>query len=274
MIPASLNGQVTDAPLAQDRGLHYGDGVFETVLFIAGQAPLWPWHVRRLHAGCARLGIEAPDPEVLWREARVLLRDQARAVIKIICTRGAARRGYAPTEGSPPTRLLLRYPYTDLPEDWKRHGVDLRWCDTRWPLDPTLAGIKHLNRLHQVLARAEWRDPAIYDGLCLDTDGHVIGATSANVFVWTGSALVTPDVSRCGLSGVCRAALLERLQGRYAIRIQPLYQEQLVSAQAIFLTNAVRGVLPVRRLAQHTYAAPPQVVSDARQALLELGFAG
>lgn len=241
---------VADAALpADDRGLHYGDGLFETMRVTAGAVPLLDRHLARLARGCARLGFVAPDEALLRREIAAACAGRAAGVLKLIVTRGSAARGYRAPGAASPRRILSLHPAADRPGTHATEGVRLRTCSTRLAIGSALAGLKHLNRLEQVTARSEWQDEAIVEGLMLDAEGSVVGGTMTNLFLVRGGALVTPMLDRCGVSGVARAVVLECAQ---ALGIpaseQRLGREALDAADAMFLCNAVVGLWPAREL--------------------------
>lgn len=252
---------VADASVAAlDRGLLYGDGLFETVLFVDGHAPLWARHMTRLTDGCARLALPMPDPALLAAEAARVIEARGRSVLRITLTRGIGARGYAPSAPTQPTRIVAAFAAPYVAAHWSAGGIRVRFCDMRLALQPRLAGIKHLNRLEQVLARAEWNDPAIAEGLMLDTEGRVIAATAANLFAVTDGRLRTPRLDRCGVAGVARAEVMARVPTAET----DLDRAALERASEIFLTSAVRGVLPVTMLADRALAVGP--VTRALQA--------
>lgn len=241
-----------DTVIAGGRGLAYGDGVFETMRAVAGVIPWWPAHRERLLRGAARLGIAVPSEHALDAALRDTLRAHPDAVIKLVLTRGSGGRGYAPPLDVPPVWLLSA---SGLPPAPRAGGLVLRWCDLRLAMQPVLAGIKHCNRLEQVLARAEWHDAGIDEGLMRDADGHVVCATAANVFVLCDGRWWTPPVDRCGVAGVCRAWALPVLDATER-RLTP---EDVLSSQAVVLCNAARGILPVARLGDHAWSPHPAI---------------
>ncbi len=256
-----LVGGVADASVtALDRGLLYGDGLFETVLYVDGRAPLWARHMARLADGCARLALPLPDPALLAAEAAQVIDVHGRALLRITLTRGVGARGYAPSETTQATRIVAAFAAPDVAAHWYAAGIRLRFCDMRLALQPRLAGIKHLNRLEQVLARAEWNDPAIAEGLMLDTEGRVIAATAANLFAVIDGRLCTPRLDRCGVAGVARAEVMAQAVTA-ELDLDPAALER---ASEMFLTSAVRGVLPVTMLADRALAVGP--VTRALQA--------
>ncbi len=244
---------------AGDRGLAYGDGLFETALVHDGLVVWWPAHLARLSEGAARLRI--PMPDVAWlttQLAEFVAQAPERAVLKLVLTRGVGGRGYAPPGTVEPTLALSLHaapPPVQAP-------ITVRWCDMRLALQPALAGIKHLNRLEQVLARAEWRDPGIHEGLMLDTQGQVGCATAANVFALVNGRWLTPPVHRRGVAGVARAWVLAN---EPAAAEAELDRGELESADAVFLCNAVRGILPVGCLGEQRWAPHPALAELQRR---------
>jgi len=243
-----------------DRGLAYGDGVFETVLVHRGQPVWWREHWQRFARGARVLGIALPDEAMVRRECEGLIADAARAVLKIILTRGAGGRGYAPSADALPTLVLSIH---DAPPPTPPEGIALRWCTTTLAIQPKLAGIKHCNRLEQVLARAEWNAPDIFEGLLCDTDGRVVSATAANVFARIDGRWSTPVVQRCGIAGIARGWLLQHLGQAREVDLAPA---DIENADAVFLCNAVRGILPVRRLGQRQWS-PDEGIETVRRLL-------
>jgi len=264
-----VDGRATGCVPVLDRGLAYGDGLFETLAVTAGEIRLWDAHCDRLERGCAVLGLPAPDRALLRHEAESLLTDSDPWVLRITLTRGVGGRGYAPPLDPRPTRILSRHPWPASPT---RSGVRVRLCRHRLSTQPYLAGLKHLNRLDQVLARAEWDDPGIAEGLMRDQAGRVVEGTAANLFLVRGGVLETPRLHRCGVAGVARALTLE-IATRLGIpwRERDLRPGDLYRADALFLTNSLQGLVPVARLADHAYdpaAIPPALRRGVRAGAL------
>ncbi|AFC85830.1 aminodeoxychorismate lyase [Frateuria aurantia] len=240
-----IDGVATGLVPADDRGLAYGDGLFETVWVEAGRPRLWPLHRARLEIGCARLGLLCPDPAVLLDEMRQLTSDLPQAVVRLSLTRGSGPRGYAPPVVAQTRRILAASPAPATNPALLAEGVRLHSCATRWAIQPALAGLKHLNRLEQVLARAEWSDPGMSEGLMLDMDGRVVSATAANLFAVIDGRCLTPALDRCGVAGVARAWLLAQCP---QIEVETLYPDDLQRASELFLSSSLRGVVPVAAL--------------------------
>ena len=243
---------------ADDRSFGYGDGLFETMRAHRGGVPWWDAHWSRLTRGAARLRMALPDEGQVRAEAVQLL-DGGDGVLKLIVSRGCGGRGYAPADASSPNWVLSQHP---VPTPFPRGGLMLRWCETRLALQPVLAGIKHCNRLEQVLARAEWRDlqgpgREADEGLMRSGDGDVVCATAANVFIFASGRWMTPRIDRCGVEGVCRSWAMA---ASAAIEMR-LTVADIESADAVFLCNAARGILPVERLGTRSWPLNPQVAA-------------
>ena len=263
-----INGQVGTAVSVHDRGLLYGDGLFETVRVVGGMAPLWSRHLARLAGGCERLGLPAPGADVLSAELRAVTEGMDTAVVRITLTRGEGARGYAPPVNPRPTRIVAAFPMPALDARAAREGIRMRVCDLRLAGQPRLAGLKHLNRLEQVLARSEWSDPAIGEGLLLDAADRVVCATMANVFAVIGGVLVTPAVDRCGVDGVARA---EVLAAHVPAQVRDVRLDELLDAGEVFLTSSVRGILPVQAVGDKVFRPGP-VTRALQQHWRTLGF--
>ncbi|QIK38070.1 aminodeoxychorismate lyase [Caldichromatium japonicum] len=244
-----IDGQEQDQVPALDRAIQYGDGLFETIRIVEGRPCQWQRHLDRLSIGAERLGIPLPDVALWVAEAAELIQGQSDGVLKLILTRGEGGRGYRPPDHPKIRRLVLVYPPPNTPDPWQQ-GVGVRYCQTPAAINPALAGIKHLNRLDSVLARAEWDEPGIAEGLMFDATGVLVGGTMTNVFLWDGARLLTPPVDRAGIAGTVRGLTLE-LAARMGVEclVTRLDLEALDQVQGLFLTNSLIGVWPVRELA-------------------------
>ena len=252
-----VNGRFDGVVTPLDRGLAYGDGVFRTLPLRNGHAECWNLHYRKLEADCNALGIVCPAAEVLLDDiARLTEVTEISAVIKIIVTRGESARGYAVPALAQPARMVVKSAMPQYPENYHHDGVALHLCNTRLARQPRLAGIKHLNRLENVLARMEWTDPQIADGLLLDEGGDVIECTSANLFARFGEVMVTPDLASSGVSGVTRERLMQLIPNLgHAVEVRHVRLSELMDADEVLMCNSLIGVWQVRQLASHTWQA-------------------
>lgn len=252
-----IDGVPADAVSVKDRGLAYGDGFFETILVKAGQPLLFERHMQRLASGGRRLAF-ALDLPLIESECRAFAAKLDDGVMKLIVTRGDGQRGYAAGPDVQPRRILQASPLPAYPQAHAEHGVRLFSCATRLAEQPLLAGLKHLNRLEQVIARSEWRDDEHAEGLMRDTSGRIVEGVYSNVFMVKGGVLLTPDLSRCGVAGVMRAELLEQAErANMAVRALDLELSDLQKADEVFVCNSVYGIWPVRAFEQLNWPVGP-----------------
>ena len=254
-----VNGDAVDCVPSTDRGLLFGDGVFETLALAGGKPRYWGRHMARLQTGCHRLGIAQVDEQQLLREVHTLVQDVeqgVRYVVKIIITRGTGARGYRPDPAAKSTRIVQLHPWPDFLPGEK--GVRGTVCSLRLGHNPLLAGIKHLNRLEQVLARSEWEDADIREGLLLDQAGHVIEGTMSNLFLVFKGGLVTPDLSRCGVAGIMRDIVLQVAQQQgLSVSVRDVSKAELFQADELFVCNSLIGIWPVISLDSNRYPRGP-----------------
>jgi 4-amino-4-deoxychorismate lyase len=255
-MPVLVNGRAGQLdPL--DRGLQYGDGLFETMAVRNGRARFVEWHLARLADGAHRLALPLPDHDRLLGQIAAAW-PGGRGVVKLIWTRGPAGQGYRPPAKVEPTCIAAGFEWPAWPATAWSEGVRLRYCRMRLARNPALAGIKHLNRLEQVLARAEWDDERIAEGLMLDDRGQVISGTQSNLFAVIAGQIVTPALDQCGVAGVMRRALCSWAADHASAVVEcSLRPEGLATATEIFVTNALIGAWPVRELAGNQVPSGP-----------------
>jgi 4-amino-4-deoxychorismate lyase len=264
-----VNGVASEAVLAEDRGLAYGDGLFETLALRGGQLRFVDAHLARLAAGCARLGIPLPDMPGLRAQLATVSAGVTHGVVKLLLSRGAGPRGYAPPAAPRPTLVVFCYP--GEPPAAPPALLRVRACTTLAGTSPALAGLKTLNRLEQVLARAEWRDPAIGEGLMRDESGCFVGGTASNLFIVRDGRLLTPGLGRHGVRGIMRGMVLAAAT-RLGIPAAEagLRRPDLDGASEMFLTSALIGIAPVGEFDGRRLAPGPVT----RRLRMELASAG
>lgn len=250
-----------------DRGLQYGDGLFETMAASNGRVRRFDLHMARLKEGCHRLGMPMPAVELIATDCARVLEGLGAAVVKLMVTRGPGPRGYPPPLDPTVTRIV-HSTAQQVSESEAARPLVVRICETRLGRNPRLAGMKHLNRLEQVLAGAELREPAVDEGLVRSTDDRLICGTAANVFMVRKGRLLTPQISDCGVSGVMREVVL-RLAADAGIDVEvgDFSLADLERADEVFLTNAVRGIRPVGFVEGLAAFAPGSVTTRLREAL-------
>jgi 4-amino-4-deoxychorismate lyase len=254
-----LNGMPTDSISVYDRGLAYGDGVFETMAVRAGEPLLFHAHVARLQQGCSKLAIPVPDAE-LCREEIAQLCSGRTGILKLIITRGSAGRGYTPQRNMQPNRVLMFSKWEAYPSKFYTDGIQVEICRTRISRQEQLAGIKHLNRLENVLAASEFDANLIQEGLMLDYDNRIIECTRSNIFFIKNGQLHTPDLQRCGVNGVMRNYILQcaRDKGIQTV-IRDISMDEGSRMDEAFVSNSLIGVWPVVRLGDKISYTPDMV---------------
>jgi 4-amino-4-deoxychorismate lyase len=239
--------------------------VFRTIAVRGGRILNRAWHFRRLQADCALLRLAAPEESVVAAEIAQVAPGEA--TVKVIVTRGAAGRGYAIPAAATPMRVVAAFPAPQRDPGRERDGVQVRKCDLILAEQPRLAGAKTLNRLENVMARSEWSDPAIAEGLLGDARGCAIEGTASNLFIVAGGIVSTPDLSRCGVVGAQRERVRElAASAGFECRVRDIAWDEVLAADEIFLTNSLIGVWPVASFAGRRRAPGP--VARRLQALI------
>ncbi len=251
-----VNGEAVNSVSAFDRGLAYGDGVFETIAVVEGELEYWEPHYRRLSSGCQRLGFQPPTILRLQEDAeRILNESDALGVLKIVITRGEGGRGYKSADHSNVTRVISSHSAPNYPAEYASQGIALHLCNTPLGCNPILAGMKHLNRLEQVMARQEWSAPAVAEGLMLSFLGNVIEGVMSNLFWVKNGRVYTPDLSQCGVAGIMRGRILDLCPETVQILSAPL--PTLFAADEVFMSNSLMGIWPVVSLADQRWSVGP-----------------
>lgn len=262
--PTWVDGEPGASVPADDRGLLYGDGLFETIVCRAGRPSFLELHWQRLERGCEALGMPLPERAVLEHELRrAAAALPGDALLRLTLTRGSsAQRGYAPPPRMKPRRVLVRHPLE--PSSTTALPARLTVSPVCAGLAPALAGFKHLNRLENVLARARLAGTGCDEALMLDPAGALVGGTMTNLFAVLDGRLVTPAIVASGIRGVMRAVVL-REAGALGLetRESPLRLEELRRAREIFVTNVRLGVWPVAELEADWRSEAPGPVTRA-----------
>ena len=253
-----INGSFDHVISPFDRGFAYGDGLFRTMKMVDGLPESWPLHYQKLVADCAVINIVCPSAELLMSDLHQLfspigLSDGEPAIAKIIITRGEGNRGYTPPAITAPMRVVTKSAMPQYPDIRFSEGISLMVCETRLALQTKLAGIKHLNRLENVLARMEWTDAhmtnSIADGIMLDSAGNVIECTSANIFARFGDILITPSLHQCGVAGITRQRIIDLAYTlSLKARVEVIDLPTLLSADEVIICNSLYGAWQVKTI--------------------------
>jgi len=241
-----VNGQAGALVDVSERALHYGDGLFETIRIRRSAPEFLKRHIKRLMAGCERLKFPPMDWSLVGHELEELSARHDDAVLKLILSRRSAGRGYGPCSDQAVTRIASVQPLPAWPANPAHSGIRVRICDARLAAQPLLSGIKHLNRLEQVLARAEWDDPAIAEGLMLSDTDRLVEGTMSNVFILSNQVLITPDLSNCGVAGVMRSVILDLAESLgIDTEIRSVSLEEVKTAGEVLVCNSLISIWPV-----------------------------
>ncbi|MCD8513544.1 MAG: aminodeoxychorismate lyase [Nitrincola sp.] len=263
-----VNGQTSKDLNIQDRGLSYGHGVFETLKISAGQAVLWREHLDRLVTSCQRLKISTDHLQTDLESDLLKLPVQEQAVLKIIITAGVGGRGYQVPEKATPTRIVQIFPYPVYSDQPEQLGIKARWCQIQLSSAPLLAGMKHLNRLEQVLARSEWSDASIKEGIVCGCDGFLAEGTMSNLFLIKNGVLKTPILHSYGVEGIMRNYLLDLAKANaIPVEVTQLTKADLLSADEVFFCNSLIEIWPLRQLEEHCFEIGP--ITRKLQSLLK-----
>lgn len=251
-----INGEWQTRIAAGDRALQFGDGCFTTARVVEGEVRFIDDHLRRLAQGCERLGIAPPERDLLAREMGELAQGQARATLKVTITRGEGGRGYSAAGCDSPSRLLHLAPWPAHYQTWRERGIRLALNPVPLGCNPWLAGIKHLNRLEQVLIRAHLEQTTADEALVLDSEGWLTECCAANLFWRKGNEVFTPVLDRAGVNGTMRQRIMRLLEGSrwrlHEVRERPGI---LADAHEVLVCNALMPVLPVRQAEEWRYSS-------------------
>lgn len=271
-----VNGAFVDQLSVADRGLAFGDGLFETMRFVAGRAPLLEYHFDRLELGCRVLAIPLTRSQLQASFAQFVaaISEAPASILKLIITRGVGGQGCKPlsAQASTPSIIWQCLPLNDTAR-LACAGVTLQLCQTPLYANPLLAGLKHLNRLNYVLAALDLPEDTQVQGLLLDEQGKIVETLHHNIFFVKHHRLLTPRLQHSGVNGVLRRLIKERLASACALVVEEgdFSLDELLLAEEVFISNGVRGIWPVKQLADRQWQVPGPVTAKL-QAQVEAVF--
>lgn len=243
-----INGQWQNEINASDRAVQFGDGCFTTARILAGNVRYYPDHLRRLQQACDALLITDVDWQALQQEIAMVVETTSEGVLKIILSRGAGGRGYSASHCGNPTRILSVSTLPAFYNQWREQGIKLTKSPIQLGQNPALAGIKHLNRLEQVLIRTHLEQTDAQEALVLDSDGRLVECCAANLFWRKGKHVFTPNLDKSGVNGTMRQRIMAGLENSPWCCEQvsePL--ETLADADEVIICNALMPIIPVRQ---------------------------
>nr|WP_314420020.1 aminodeoxychorismate lyase [uncultured Erwinia sp.] len=244
-----VNGEQQSVVAASDRAVQFGDGCFTTARIRSGEVEQFAAHMARLQQGCERLMITGVDWQRLGQEMRYAAAQHQEGVLKAIVTRGSGGRGYSAAGCAAPTRIVSVSAYPAHYHALRESGARLALSPVRLGKNPLLAGIKHLNRLEQVLIRTRLEQTDADEALVLDTDGMLVECCAANFFWRIGDVVFTPDLTASGVNGIQRQRVMQQVV-ELGFTLSEVHSgiDVLAEAEEVLITNALMPVLPVRQI--------------------------
>ncbi len=251
-----INGIPQETLPASDRAIQFGDGCFTTARIVEGQVCLLDAHLQRLQMACEKLLIPFVAWAELQREMVELARGNERGVLKVIISRGSGGRGYSAANCLHPVRILSVSGYPAHYDGWRRDGITLELSPVRLGRNPHLAGVKHLNRLEQVLIRTHLEQTEADEALVLDSEGFVTECCAANLFWRNGKDVFTPRLDQAGVNGLMRQFCLQQL-AHSGYRVVEVNAREAVLAEAdeMVVCNALMPILPVRQYGSQRFSS-------------------
>lgn len=251
-----INGKPQSDLPVDDRATQFGDGCFTTARVVDGKIHFLPSHLQRLYDACQRLMIPFHEWSLLEQEMQSLAGEHAQAVLKVILSRGSGGRGYSSNACVNPTRILSISAWPVHYQRWREEGISLTLSPVRLGRNPLLAGIKHLNRLEQVLIRAHLEQTDAHDALVLDSEGWLTECCAANIFWRKGEGVFTPRVDQAGVNGIMRQHCIQLLNAsHYRLQEVNVTQAALADVDEVIICNALMPVLPVRAYGELRWSA-------------------
>ncbi len=243
-----INGKKISKISVFDRGVQFGDGIFETCLIKRHRLLSWSRHFSRLNKGCSKLKINQVD-ESLWIKditKALSISKLENAVVKIILSRGESMRGYGFSGDIVPTRIVIVSSLSKLPEKYS-----LSLCDSGYATNRLLSEIKHCNRLEQVLARVNM---STQECIMLDDNGYVISVTQGNIFAVNGDVILTPSLDECGIEGTVRSAIFDLAESLdLRVEVSSLSVQELLEADEVFISNSIIGIKAVNKINEQLF---------------------
>ena len=262
-----INGVFSNKVSVFERGLAYGDGLFETMSWqnfnikeCPNKVEFWTRHLQRIFMGCRTLSIKPPNTKILDNYKNKILKKANtlglnKGILKIIITRGIGGRGYKYDKDIKPTIIFLAFPISMYPEKFYKKGVSVKFCDSKLSSNENLVGLKHLNRLDSVLARAEWNNQKIFEGLFCDDKENIIEGTMTNIFLVRENTLYTPEIKKSGINGIMRQVVIDNYKNFFdQIKITKISRNNIRKFQQIFLTNSVLKIMPVAKIEENKFS--------------------
>jgi 4-amino-4-deoxychorismate lyase len=244
-----VNGKLSETISVKDRSFQYGDGAFTTMLTNSGQIQLWEYHRQRMDACLRALSIPKPDWLLVEAWLQQAVKHNPKAGLKLLVSRGVGGRGYGIEGATHPTIVISHFDYPEHYSQWQQSGIALGVSSVRLGINPRLAGHKHNNRLEQILIKREIEQESWQDAVVLDIDDNVIETSIANLFWCKSGKLFTPNLDKCGITGVMRKQVIQFAENRnIEVQTSEYSVAELVDAKEVFMTNSLLGIVPITQI--------------------------
>ncbi len=260
-----INGKFSNTVSVLDRGLSYGDGLFETMSWIYIKdrnrigVEFWKRHLERIKKSCFLTKIKMPSISLLNNYKKTILQKSINnglqgGILKILITRGVGGRGYKFEKEISPTVIFLSFPMVKLDQGFLKKGVNVRFCKSPIFINSQLAGLKHLNRMDSVMARSEWEDQKYFEGILLDDSDNIIDGTMTNIFFSKNNILYTPLIGKSGINGIMRQVVIEKSSLFFdKVREINIKKNSIESFDEMFLTNSLIKIISVKKLLKKNF---------------------
>ncbi|WP_144207138.1 aminodeoxychorismate lyase [Shewanella donghaensis] len=244
-----VNGLPQHHVNSSDRGLAYGDGAFATMRVSHSQVLFIYAHIERLKQACLRLGFTLQHQSELTLQLEEHAKTLKNGCIKLLVSRGVGGRGYTAPSSVEQTEVISLHQIPAIYQQWQQHGISLSVSDVTLARQPLLAGMKHLNRLEQVLIKQHDLPTTFDDWLVLDTEGFVVESSMANVFIVENDSVITPSLSYSGVSGVMREQVMGALLDSHInVFAEPISLKRLYETKHVFITNSLLGIVDINKV--------------------------
>lgn len=239
-------GKSDNVITVSDRSLQFGDGHFTTIAVRDRKPEFLDAHLNRLLKATERLGIAFAD----WHSLSDVIQSESEltnfGVLKVIISRGVGGRGYGTVGAEDSSCIVTRHPYPAHYVAWKKTGVSLNLSQIKLGMQPILGGLKHLNRLEQVLIKQQLQATTFDDAVVCDSAGFVVETSASNLFWKNNNYWFTADLSNSGVDGVMRNQVLTYFsENNIPFQIVRVKPKVLLQAEEMFICNSLMHCVPV-----------------------------
>ena len=249
-----INGEEQSKVSIFNRNVQYGDGLFETCISKNNKILFWQRHLERLNLGCERLNIKKIQ-ESTWisdLKKAFTLSSENNCIVKLILSRGDSLRGYGYMEDITPVRIVI---ISEKKKSAAKDIFSLEFSESGFYSNPNLAGIKHCNRLEQILARANLSSD---EAIMKDENENVISVTQGNIYLIYDGKLYTPKLDRCGVEGSRRSLIMGIARSLDIDAIESrISGDKLLQANEVFISNSVIGIQSVSFIEESGFGDSP-----------------